>query len=80
MDNWKFFEITHREHVVCNPSSEEKLARMVELHRLPTAAKVVALACGKGEFLIRLAEAYRVRGIGVDLSPFFTAEARRRLD
>ncbi|MCE5303710.1 MAG: class I SAM-dependent methyltransferase, partial [Planctomycetaceae bacterium] len=37
------------------------------------------IACGKGEFLIRLAEAYGVRGVGVDLSPFFIAEAERRL-
>jgi len=40
---------------------------------------VVDIACGKGEFLIRLAEAYQVRGVGVDLSPFFIAEAERRL-
>ena len=23
MDTWKFYDITHREHVVCNPTSEE---------------------------------------------------------
>jgi hypothetical protein len=30
MDMWKFYDITHREHVVCNPTSEEKLARLVD--------------------------------------------------
>ncbi len=79
MDIWKFFDITHCEHVVCNPTSEEKLARLVELLRLPTEAKVVDIACGKGEFLIRLAQAYGVHGVGVDISPFFIAEAERRL-
>jgi len=79
MDMLKFFHITHREHVVCNPTSEEKLARLVELLRLPAGAQVADIACGKGEFLIRLAEAYGVRGVGIDLSPFFLAEARRRL-
>src|SRR5690606_18722134 len=49
------------------------------LVQLPPAARVVDIACGKGEFLIRLAEAYNVRGVGVDLSPFFVAEAERRL-
>jgi hypothetical protein len=44
---------THREHVVCNPTSEEKLTRLVELLRLPAGARVVDIACGKGEFLIR---------------------------
>ena len=47
--------------------------------QLPTTARVVDIACGKGEFLIRLVEAYGVRGVGVDLSPFFIADAARRL-
>ena len=80
MDTWKFFDITHREHVVCNPSSEEKLTLLVELLRLPTNAQVVDIACGKGEFLIRLAEAYGVRGIGIDISPFHIADAKRKLE
>ncbi len=80
MDTWKFYDITHREHVVCNPTSEEKLARLVGLLRLPTHAQVVDIACGKGEFLVRLAEAYDVRGAGIDISPFFVAEAERRLE
>ncbi|HSO19369.1 MAG TPA: class I SAM-dependent methyltransferase, partial [Desulfosarcina sp.] len=76
---WKFYDITHGEHLVCNPMSEEKLTRLVELLRLPTDAHVVDIACGKGEFLIRLAEAYSTRGMGIDISPFFIAEANRRL-
>src|SRR4030065_123592 len=79
MDMLKFYDITHRQHVICNPTSEEKLDRLVKLLRLPDGARVVDIACGKGEFLIRLAEAYGVRGVGVDLSPFFIADAERRL-
>jgi SAM-dependent methyltransferase len=79
MDMWKFYDITHREHVICNPTSEEKLGRLVELLRLPADARVVDIACGKGELLTRLAEAYGVRCVGIDLSPFFVAAAERRL-
>jgi SAM-dependent methyltransferase len=79
MDIWKFYDITHREHVVCNPTSEEKLARLIGLLRLPAKARLVDIACGKGEFLIRLAEAYNIRGIGIDISPFCIGDARRRL-
>jgi len=79
MDTWKFYDITHREHMICNPTSEEKLARLVELLRLPTHAQVVDIACGKGEFLIRLAEAYGVRGVGIDISAFHVADAERTL-
>ena len=79
MDMWKFYDITHREHVVCNPMSNDKLARLVGLLRLPAEARVVDIACGKGEFLIRLAEAYGIRGIGIDISPFCIADAQRQL-
>lgn len=80
MDIWKFYDITHRNHVICNPSSGEKLGRLVELLRLPAGVRVLDIACGKGEFLIRLAEAYGVDCLGIDLSPFFIAEARKRLE
>ena len=79
MDTIKFYDITHREHKVCNPTSGEKLTRLVELLRLPAGAQVVDIACGKGEFLIRLAEAYGARGTGIDISPFYIADAERRL-
>jgi SAM-dependent methyltransferase len=79
MDTWKFYDITHREHVVCNPTSEEKLDRLVGLLRLPPDTRVLDIACGKGEFLIRLIEAYGVHGTGVDISPHFIAAAEERL-
>lgn len=80
MDTWKFYDITHREHVICNPTSEEKLAWLVDLLRLPARARVADIACGKGEFLIRLAEAYGARGEGVDISPYHIADARKGLE
>jgi ubiquinone/menaquinone biosynthesis C-methylase UbiE len=55
MDILKFYDFTRSEHVVCNPTSEDKLSHLVELLHLPTNAMVVDIACGKGEFLIRLA-------------------------
>jgi SAM-dependent methyltransferase len=79
MDTWKFYDITHRHHVVCNPTTEDKLARLVGLLRLRAEARVVDIACGKGEFLIRLAEAYGIRGTGIDISPFCIADAQKRL-
>ena len=47
MDTLKFYDITHREHVVCNPMSEEKLTRLVELLRLPPDAQVVDITWSK---------------------------------
>jgi SAM-dependent methyltransferase len=79
VDLWTFYDITHREHVICNPTSLEKLSWLVDLLRLAPGSRVIDIACGKAEFLIRLAERYRVQGTGVDISPHFVAEAARRL-
>jgi SAM-dependent methyltransferase len=79
MDIWKFFDITHRHHFICNPTSQEKLDGLVGLLQLPSGAPVVDIASGKGEFLARLAETYGVSGFGVDISPHFIRDARARL-
>jgi SAM-dependent methyltransferase len=78
MDIWKFYDITHRRHVVCNPASEEKLAQLVELLRLAPGARVVDIACGMGEFLIRMANAHGISGLGIDISPHFISAAKKR--
>jgi SAM-dependent methyltransferase len=78
MDMWKFYDITHRHHDICNPTSEEKLRQFVDLLRLDRGSRVVDIACGKGEFLLRAAEQYDVQGIGIDMSPYFLREAKRR--
>jgi protein-L-isoaspartate O-methyltransferase len=79
MDKWKFFDITHREHVFCNPMSVEKFEELVTLLRLEPDARILEIATGKGEFIVRMAERYDVQGVGVDLSPYCVADARRKL-
>ena len=77
MDPWKFYAITHRDHRLMNPASEGKLQTLVELLRLPPRARVLDVGCGKGEFLIRLAQAYDVDGTGIDISSYCVADAAR---
>jgi SAM-dependent methyltransferase len=79
MDIWKFYDVTHRHHLMCNPISREKLERLVEMLGLPSGAPVVDVASGKGEFLVRLAETYGVSGLGIDISPHCVRDARARL-
>ena len=78
MDTWKFYDITHREHILCNPMNMEKLEQLVTLLNLGPGARVLEIASGKGEFIIRLAERYNIDGVGVDLSPYVVAEAKRK--
>ncbi|MFP3854272.1 MAG: SAM-dependent methyltransferase [Anaerolineales bacterium] len=78
MDTWKFFDITHREHILCNPMSPEKLEQLIRLLRLEPGSKIIDIAMGKAEFILRLVEEYGVEGIGVDLSPYCVADARKK--
>ena len=76
MDRWKYFDITHRFHVVCNPTSVAKLEELIGLMSLEPGSAVLEIACGKSEMLGRMAEAYDIRGVGVDLSPYFIKDAK----
>lgn len=78
MDMWKYYDITHREHVFCNPMSVEKFEELIALLRLSPGDHVLDIATGKAEFIVRLAEQYAVGGVGVDLSPYCVADAREK--
>lgn len=78
MDIWKFFDITHREHVICNPMSVEKFEELIALLRLGPGARVLEIATGKGEFTIRMAERYGIEGTAIDISPYHVADAEKK--
>ena len=78
MDIMKFFDITHREHILCDPMSVEKIIQLIDLLRLRSNKRVLEIATGKGEFIIRLAEQYDIEGIGVDISPYFISDAKKK--
>jgi ubiquinone/menaquinone biosynthesis C-methylase UbiE len=79
MDIWKFYDVTHRYHEVCNPMSTAKLDELVGLLRLNPGSTVLDIACGKGELLARLAERYEISGVGVDISPYCVTDAVQKL-
>jgi len=68
VDKWKYYDIRHKRHLLCNPMNKEKFERLRRLLRLEPETRVLDIACGKGEFLIRLAELYDISGVGVDIS------------
>jgi SAM-dependent methyltransferase len=70
MDTWKYYDITHSLHLICNPILPEKFERLCSLLTLNKDSNVLDIACGKGEFLVRLAELYKIKGTGVDISPY----------
>jgi cyclopropane fatty-acyl-phospholipid synthase-like methyltransferase len=78
MDKWKYFDITHKHHILCNPMSNEKFERFCNLLSLAKDSRVLDIACGKGEALVRLAEKYGISGVGVDISPFCIRDCKEK--
>ena len=35
MELWRYYDITHRDHTIMNPTSDEKLDEMIAMLRLP---------------------------------------------
>ncbi len=70
MDFWKQMDVLHRYQRIMNPITEQKLDKLVGLLRLQPGSRVLDIACGKGEFLFKLSEAYGTHGVGVDKSPY----------
>ncbi len=79
MEFWKYYDITHKEHLICNPTSVEKLNELISLLSLKPGSKVLEIATGKGEFLVRLSEKYKISAVGVDLSPYHLGDAKLKV-
>lgn len=78
MDRWKYYDIIHQRHSLMNPVDETRLERLYDLLELKPNARVIDIGCGKGEMLIRLAEKYQIKGLGIDKSPYCVREAEKR--
>jgi SAM-dependent methyltransferase len=80
MDFWKYFAIGHEPHLFCNPLSEAKVNELIELLALSDEARVLDIACGKAEFLVRTVKRWNCSAVGVDLSPNFVSDARAKVE
>jgi len=54
MDIWKYYDITHKKHVLLNPMSTAKFEGLLSLLNLKENCKVLDIGCGKGEPLKKM--------------------------
>ena len=59
-----------------NPISKANLDKIVDFLSLKQKSKVIDLGCGRGEFLLCLAEKYNATGTGIDISESRITEAK----
>ncbi len=74
------FEALHHGMSICNPMSEADLDALVRALQPRPGLRVIDLACGHGELLLRLAAGAPIAGVGVDLSPWALARAAREAE
>lgn len=72
------FLIRESSHRILNPFTSERLATLGGALRLWPGARLLDLACGKGELLCTWARDHGVAGVGVDISATFLAAAHAR--
>jgi len=78
MDIPRIFNITESAHRIHNPITPDKLATLGAALRLAPGTSLLDLGSGSGEMLCTWARDHGVTGTGVDMSPLFTEQARRR--
>lgn len=80
MDIPRIFNITESAHRIHNPYTPEKLATLGAALRLESGTRVLDLGSGSGEMLCTWARDYGISGVGIDMSPLFTGQAKLRAE
>ncbi len=80
MDIPRIFTISESEHRIHNPFTPEKYATLGHMLRMKPGTSILDLGSGSGEMLCTWARDYGITGVGIDMSPLFTAQAKRRAD
>ncbi len=80
MNPTEYWSIVECRHTLQNPTSPEKLGLLADYCRVGEGARVLDVGSGKGWLLSTWAKAWRIDGTGLELSPWFVAEARRRAE
>lgn len=68
----------HHLHDICNPMTHSSLEELLARLELGDGARMIDIACGHGELLVKAAERAEIEGVGVDLSPWALHRACRR--
>lgn len=79
-NRFRFFEAGHHLMDIMNPLSDAGLDDVVARLRVQPGDRVLDIACGHGDFAMRVAALQPASVCGVDLSPWTIRRARRRID
>ena len=72
----EYWAILERDHAIQNPSTPEKLRALADYCGLRDGTRALDVGSGKGWLLRDWARRWEIDGIGLEINPFFVAEAR----
>lgn len=78
MDIPRIFTISESAHRIHNPFTPEKYATLGSVIGLMPEMHILDLGSGSGEMLCTWARDHHITGLGIDLSPLFTQQAKER--
>lgn len=78
MDIPRIFTITESAHRIHNPFTPEKYATLGAVLRMAPGTRILDLGSGSGEMLCTWARDHGITGLGIDMSPLFTEQAKLR--
>ena len=74
----EYFAIIERDHTIQNPSSPEKIRLLADYCQVRHGLRVLDVGSGKGYLLCTWAKEWQIEGTGLEINPWFIAEARAR--
>ncbi len=77
-ERYQPFEPLHFQQDILNPMSDAELERVMEALAVRPGMRLLDIACGHGEMLLRFAQRYRIDAIGLDESPWVIVRAAQR--
>lgn len=78
MDIPRIFTISESAHRIHNPFTAQKYATLGQALRMTPGTHILDLGSGSGEMLCTWARDHSILGMGIDMSPLFTTQARLR--
>ena len=79
MEFFDLVNISERNLEIVNPSNEENIMKLGRALRLKPGMSVIDFGCGYGETLAIWAEAFSIRGTGIDIRPHACERAEKKM-
>lgn len=74
----EFWSIVERDHTIQNPTSPTKLRLLADYCNVHDGMSMLDIGCGKGWLLRDWSARRAITGTGLEINPWFVAEARER--